>query len=60
MCKQVDKQFECGHTGFHDIKWCSDMGKGCKGPKLKHDIISWPGPCTDCANRAVDPNPRSQ
>ncbi|KAK1992523.1 hypothetical protein LX36DRAFT_662325 [Colletotrichum falcatum] len=58
MCKQIDKQFECGHTGFHNIEGCPDMGKGCKGTKPKHDIISWPGSCTDCANRAADPNPR--
>jgi hypothetical protein len=55
-CTQVDKQWECGHTGFHNIKWCHQAG--CRGPSPKHDMVAIAGLCIDCYNRSRDPNPR--
>ncbi|KAF9876071.1 hypothetical protein CkaCkLH20_06517 [Colletotrichum karsti] len=58
MCEQIDKKYECGHTGFHDIKWCQNVGRGCMGPGAQHETVAWSGLCTDCANRQSDPNPQ--
>lgn len=57
MCTQVDKKWACGHIGYHRIRWCDRLFKGCKGTSSQHELVNDPEKCDDCHRRENLPKP---
>jgi hypothetical protein len=50
MCTQIDKKWDCGHYGFHNMLWCHQ--EGCRGPSPVHKVVRATGICGLCVERA--------